>query len=460
MKASNDLTTGKPIKVIILFTLPIIAGNLFQQFYNVVDTVIVGHILGEEALAAVGATSALYGLFTSIAVGMTNGFSIVIARYFGGRDQKRMSKAVAHAMMLSLVVALVMTVIAMLFVKPLLVFLRTPAEILEQSYTYIRIVLMFFAVTMLFNMFSGILRGIGNSVMPLVFLIVSTVCNVILDIVLVKFAGMGIAGASTATVIAQLISVVLCAVYVVMKCPELHVKKADFRWDRGIGSDLFVTGLSMAMMFSVVSVGSIALQSAINSLGAVTIAAHTAARKIGEMLMIAFSPLSMAASTYASQNLGAGKKDRILQGIKAAFLVAFIIAALGNLLVFAAAEPLVHMITGSDNAELIDTAAKYLHINLPFYFALAVLVILRSALQGLNRKIIPLTASAIELVGKFIVAGVLVPRIGYLGICISEPIIWILGGVVVAVDFYRTMKKFGVTGKRNKRLAADADIVV
>lgn len=441
MKASNDLTVGKPIKVIILFTLPIIAGNLFQQFYNVVDTVIVGHILGEESLAAVGATSALYGLFTSIAVGMTNGFSIVIARYFGGRDRIRMGKAVAHTMVLSLAVALVMTVAAQIFVKPLLVFLRTPAEILEQSYTYIRVVLTFFTVTVLFNMFSGILRGIGNSVMPLVFLIVSTVCNVILDIVLIRFVGMGIAGAAAATVIAQLISVILCASYVIWKCPELHVKKTDFQWDHSIGNDLFMTGLSMAMMFSVVSVGSIALQSAINSLGAVTIAGHTAARKIGEMLMLAFSPLSMAASTFASQNLGAGKKERIWQGIKAAFLVAFIIAAIGNVLVAAAAEPLVRMITGSDNGELIGTAVRYLHINLPFYFALAVLVILRSVLQGLNRKVIPLTASAIELAGKFIVAGFLVPRIGYLGICISEPVIWVLGGIVVAVDFYRTMTK-------------------
>ena len=440
MKASNDLTVGKPIRVIILFTLPIIAGNLFQQLYNVVDTVIVGHILGEDALAAVGATSALYGLFTSIAVGMTNGYSIVIARYFGSRDRNRMSKAVAHTIVLSLAVAVIMTVIALLFVKPLLIFLRTPAEILEQSYTYIRIVLLFFIVTVLFNMLSAILRGIGNSVMPLVFLIVSTVCNVILDIVLIRFVGMGISGASTATVIAQMISVLLCVVYVIWKCPELHVKKSDFHWDQGIGRDLFMSGLSMAVMFSVVSVGSIALQSAINSLGAVTIAAHTAARKVGEMLMLAFSPLSMAASTFASQNLGAGKKERIRQGIKAAFLIAFAIAAVGNVLIFTAAEPLVRAVTGSANGKLIATAAKYLHINLPFYFALAVLVILRSALQGLNRKIVPLTASAIELVGKFVVAGLLVPKIGYLGVCIAEPVIWILGAIVVAVDFYRAQK--------------------
>lgn len=442
MKAANDLTVGKPIRVIILFTIPIIAGNLFQQMYNVADTVIVGHILGEEALAALGATSALYGLFTSIAVGMTNGFSIVIARYFGSRDRKRMSKAVAHTIMLSVMTALLLTLIAVLFVKPLLVFLRTPAQILEDSYTYIRVVLLFFLVTVFYNMFAGILRGIGNSLMPLVFLIISTVCNVILDIVLVKYAGMGIAGASTATVIAQIFSVVLCGIYIWKKCPGLHVKKEDFRWDNSIGADLFTTGLSMAMMFSVVSVGSIALQSAINSLGAVTIAAHTTARKIGEMLMLGFSPLSMAASTFSSQNLGAGRKERIWQGIKAAFLVGFSLALAGNILVFAAAGPLVKAVSGSQNSVLIQTAVYYLHINLPFYFALAVLVILRSALQGLDRKAVPLVASTIELVGKFVVAGILVPRIGYLGICISEPVIWIAGGIVVAIDFYRTMKKF------------------
>lgn len=442
MKAANDLTVGKPIRVIILFTIPIIAGNLFQQMYNVVDTVIVGHILGEEALAALGATSALYGLFTSIAVGMTNGFSIVIARYFGSRDRRRMSKAVVHTIMLSVMTAFVLTLVAVLFVKPLLVFLRTPAEILEDSYTYIRVILLFFVVTVLYNMLSAILRGIGNSFMPLAFLMISTVCNVILDVILVKYTGMGIAGASTATVIAQIFSVVLCGIYIRKKCPELHVKKEDFRWDHSIGADLFTTGLSMAMMFSVVSVGSIALQSAINSLGALTIAAHTAARKIGEMLMLGFSPLSMAASTFSSQNLGAGRKDRIWQGIKAAFIVAFSFAIAGNILIFAAAKPLVRAVSGSQNDELIQTAAYYLHLNLPFYFALAVLVILRSALQGVNRKAVPIMASTIELLGKFVVAGILVPRIGYLGICISEPVIWILGGIIVTVDFCRIMKKF------------------
>jgi putative MATE family efflux protein len=442
MKASNDLTVGKPIKVILLFTLPIIAGNLFQQLYNVIDTVIVGHILGEDALAALGATSAVYSLFTSIAYGMTNGFSIIIARHFGGKDFNRMNRAVAHTMILSVVLGLVMTVIAVAFIRPLLIFLRTPDEILEQAYRYIRIVLLFLIVTMIYNMFAAILRGIGNSFMPLVFLIISSVCNVGLDILLVGFAGMGVEGASTATVIAQLISVILCAVYLVVRCPQIHIRKSDFHWNAKIGGDLFTAGLSMAMMFSVVSVGSIALQSAINSLGAITIAAHTAARKISELLMMAFSSLSMTASTFASQNLGAGKRERIGQGMRATFILAFVIVVLENIFIFATAEPLVKMVTGSGNQQLIDTAVYYLHINLPFYPALAILVILRSALQGLNHKKLPLVASTIELVGKFVVAGLLVPRIGYLGICISEPVIWIIGGIVVSVDYYLVKKQF------------------
>jgi Na+-driven multidrug efflux pump len=334
-----------------------------------------------------------------------------------------------------------------------LIFLNTPDEILEQACDYIRIVLLFLIVTMLYNMFSAILRGVGNSLMPLVILIISSVCNVILDVLFVKTAGMGIIGAGAATVIAQLISVILCGIYIKVKCPQLHVGKEDFRWESGIVGNLFVSGLSMAMMFSVVSVGSIALQGAINSLGSITIAAHTAARKISELLMMAYSSLSMTTSTFASQNLGAGKKERIRQGMKAAFLIAAVVVVLENLVIFATASPLVRMVTGSQNQELLDTAVYYLHINLPFYFALAVLVILRSTLQGLNSKIIPLIASAIELLGKFAVAGILVPRIGYLGICISEPVIWIAGSIVVLADFYRVMKKLRIHTPREIQAA-------
>lgn len=441
MERANDLTIGNPIKGILLFMLPIMFGNVFQHMYNMVDTIIVGHILGEDALAAVGATSALYGFFTSMAFGMTNGYSIVIARFFGGKDEKGLKRSLAHTVMLTLITAAVLTFIGTFFAKPLLVFLQTPAEIIDQSYSYVRIVLSCLLVSMLYNMFAGMLRGIGNSFMPLVFLIISTVCNAILDVVFVGGIGMGVAGAGLATIIAQLISVICCVVYVLKKCPELHVGREDFKWNGMIAGDLFTNGISMALMFSIVSIGSIALQSAINSLGAITIAAHTAARKIGEMFMMFFTPLSMAGATYCSQNFGAGKKDRIPQGMRACFIIGFSAATLVNVITFTAAEPILIAVTGSDNMELIQTSLRYLHINLPFYYALSILLTLRSSLQGLGHKIIPLLASVIELVSKFVVATALVPHIGYLGVCIVEPLVWIICSVLVFVDYRLLMAK-------------------
>lgn len=440
-RAAVDLTVGNPLKVIILFTIPIILGNLFQQLYNVVDTVIVGHILGEESLAAVGATSALYGFFTSTMFGFNNGFSVVIARYFGAKDEKRIKKAVAHVIMLASMIVAILTVVGMVFVKPLLRILQTPAEIIDKSIAYIGIILAFSVVTMFYNTLSAMLRGIGNSLIPVIFLVISASCNVGLDIVFIKYCNMGVAGASTATVISQLISVIGCYLYIVYKTPILHVKKEDFKWDKSVAEDLFSNGFSMALMFSIVSFGSIALQSAINTLGAVTIAAHTAARKMVEMFMMFISPFTTAAATFCGQNLGANKKDRIWKGIKSAFVVIFSVVILENIIVFFFAKPMIVNLTGSDNEMLIATAVKYMRINLPFYFPLAVLLVLRSTLQGMNRKLIPLMASATEVIGKFIFAGILVPIFGYTGVCFAEPITWVIGGILVGTDFVIAARK-------------------
>lgn len=442
MKGTKDLTIGSPLKGILLFTIPIIIGNIFRHMYNLVDTTIVGHILGDEALAAVGATSAMYGFYMSMAFGLSNGFSIVIARYFGSRNEQKLRKTVGNTILLSLFCSVVLTIVGVITAKPLLRLLRTPESIIDQSYSYVIILLACVTITMLYNMFDGILKGIGNSMMPLVFLIISTMFNAILDFVFIAGFHMGVAGAAVATVVAQLVAVICCFVYTVFFCDAIKICKKDLKPDFENLRDLFSNGISMALMFSIVSLGSIALQSAINSLGAVTIAAHTAARKIGEMFMMFFTPLSVAASTFCSQNLGAGKKDRIKQGIKATFIVGFGAAALVNVVTFIAARWIITAITGTSNVELIETAQMYLYINLPFYFALAVLLILRSALQGLGRRSTPLIASGIELVGKFLVAALLVPAIGYLGICVVEPITWILCAILVLVDYVVTTKNY------------------
>lgn len=433
---SNDLTVGNPLKVILFFALPIFIGNIFQQLYNVVDTVVVGHVLKEDALAAVGASGVVYSLIISLANGMTSGFSIIIARYFGAKEYDTMRRAIAITMVLTAVISVLLTVVSMIGLRPLLAFLNTPAEIMNQADTYIRTVLAAIVITMSYNMFAGMLRAIGNSVMPLVFLIVSCIINIILDIVFVKYVGLGIRGAAIATVVAQVVSVILCVLYIIQKCPILRIGIKDFKWDGKITADLFTTGLSMGMMYAIVSVGTVALQSAINGFGKLTIAAHTSARKIGDLFMLPLGTLSMSASTFASQNYGAMRMERIKEGIKGAFKIAFCWCTICNVLVFLGSDMLVKLITGSTEVEVLATASKYLRINLPFYYVLSILLILRSTLQGVGRRIAPLMASTVELILKFTVAAVLAPMMGYLGVCICEPIVWIVCAVMVLIDFY------------------------
>lgn len=430
-----DMTEGKPLQLILLFSLPILFGNIFQQFYNIMDTAIVGHVLGDDALAAVGATTPFFGLITSFANGATNGFSLILARFYGAKDEDGMKKTIFLIYVLSALLCVFITCAALLGVEPLLRLLKTPVSIAGQSATYLRIIFGGLIVMMAYNMLSGILRAVGNSVMPLVFLVISSLLNVVLDFLFVKTFSMGVAGAAWATLLAQLISVLLCIGYIVTKCPGLQFSKKHMVFEGHLISDLLSTAFSMAMMLAVVSVGTVALQSAVNSLDKDIIAAHTAARKIDELFMIPLGTFSVAASTYASQNYGAGRLDRVKEGIFNIFAMGFIWSAIGILVVYTLGPLLVRILTGSQNTYIIESAVLYIRINFPFYFFLVPLLVLRSSLQGLNRKIIPIIGSGIELAGKFAVVAFLAPRMGYLGVCISEPVIWIVCMCLVLWDF-------------------------
>ena len=438
----NDLTVGNPLTKILGFAIPIFIGNIFQQLYNVVDMVVVGHILGDEALASLGATTAIYGLVLGLANGMTNGFSIIIARYFGAKKYDTLKQTVATTMVLTFLISLMLTIVSLLFLKPLLVTLRTPMEVMDNAIAYISIILATILVTMSYNMFAGILRAIGNSRMPLYFLMIATTVNIILDILFIQGFGMGIRGAALATVFAQLLAVILCVLYIIRKCPIIKVSKRDFKYEKKIVSDLLTMGSSMAMMFSIVSIGTVALQSGVNSFGTYTVTAHTAARKLSEIFMLPLSTLSISASTFASQNFGARKWDRIVQGIKSAGLLAVIWCVFANLSVLFFAKEIITLITGSHIETVIHTAEQYLRFNLPFYFVLCILLILRSTLQGIGRKMVPLIASTVELLAKFFVTAVLVPSMGYFGIILSEPAIWTICAVLVLFDFIVTIKRF------------------
>lgn len=443
MKKSMDLdmTVGKPLPLILFFSLPILFGNIFQQFYNLMDIAVVGNVLGDDALAAVGATTPFFSLVTSLAYGATNGFSMILARFYGAKDEEGLKKTLFMVYVLSFIIAVFLTVISLFSVKPLLTLLETPESIIEESVTYLNIAFSGLIITIAYNMLAGIMRAVGNSIMPLIFLVVASLINVGLDFFFVAGLHMGVGGAAFATVLAQLVSVVFSLWYVLKKCPGLRIEKRHMVMERKIIGELLSTALSVAMMLAMVAIGTVILQSAVNSFDKEIIAAHTAARRIDELFMIPLSTLAITASTYASQNYGAGRQDRIKEGIFNTFVLGFIWSTIGVLTVFFAGPFLMRIITGSTNSVVIDTAVQYIRINFPFFYFLVPLLILRSTLQGLGRRLVPNIGSGIELVGKLIVVAFLAPRFGYFGVCISEPIIWIICTGFVMWDFFAHVVK-------------------
>lgn len=448
MKHSESMTEGNIVKSILWFAFPIMIGNIFQQLYNVVDTAIIGNVLGKSAIAAVGASTPIYNLIIGFACGITNGFSVVLARFYGAKDEAQMKKTVTLTYLLTILISLVLTVGILLTLTPFLKVLKTPDKIIGQTAQYLKIIMACSLITMLFNMFSGILRAIGNSKMPLYFLIVASAVNIVLDIVFVKYCGMGFAGAAYATVIAQLVSVVLCILYIYRKCRLLVFDKAYLHWDGALIKELILMGLSMGLMLVVVSIGSVALQRGINSLGEDLIASHTAGRKIDDMFMLPLGTVSTAASTFASQNLGAGKIKRVQKGIQTSIKIALVWSLLSTIISLVFGKPMIAALTGTKEAFIINAGYRFIKWNIPFYFILSFLLVLRSSLQGLGRKIVPIMGSMIELIMKFATVGIITNQLGYFGVCILEPIIWGMSAVLVIADYMRFIREHKEEGEK------------
>lgn len=432
----KDLTKGNIVRLLIAFSLPLLIGNVFQQLYNVVDTKVVGEFLGEDALAAMGASSPVFSLIVGAMNGLGNGFGIVVSKFYGAKDWKRMHQAIASSILLSAGITVVVTVAALFLIQPLLRLLNTPDAIMERCVGYIRVIILFMAFTTAFNLCSAILRAVGDTIRPLIFLALATIINVGLDILFVGVWKLDVQGAAYATVIAQAISFVCCFVYIIKKCPELHIDRSDFIWDRGLVQDLMGQGLAMAFMLCLVSIGTLILQGAINKFGTEIIAAHTIARKLSEIFMLPFSSLGVAAATFTGQNYGADRYDRIRTGIRDAIIISWIWSVVVIAAVYLAAPVLIRLISGATTPDVIQTAEQYLKFDTPFYFVLGVLIVLRNAMQGLGRKVIPMISSSIELVGKLVVAWVLADVMGYFGIIISEPATWILCTILLCITFF------------------------
>lgn len=433
-----DMTRGDPFRLVLQFSLPLFCSNMLQQVYNLTDTALAGHLLGSAALAEIGATAALYGLIMNFAFGMNNGLALTVSRCFGAGEREGIRRAVGWMVTLSAAVSIVLTTVSLLGRGALLQVLQVPAEVWDGAAAYLTVILLGIPLTMLYNMEAALLRAVGNSVTPLLFLLFSSVLNVGLDAAFMGPLGMGVRGAAVATVLAQGISAVLGAVYLVRSYPELHFAPAHLKKStRRAVMNMFWAGMSMGLMSAIYNLGSVALQSSINALGSVYITAQTAARRMAEMYFIPGGALGISVATFSSQNLGAGRRSRIGQSVRAALKIYFVWWLFVLAFTFLLGEPVLRLITGSSDARIISNAMLYLKISVPIIPPMAVLVILRNMLQGIRHTVEPLLASALELIGKVIFAVWLVPVWGYRAVCFCEPTTWIICFVFLLLAVWR-----------------------
>ena len=429
-----DLMHGPIFKSLVVFMLPIFVSNLFQQLYNTVDTMIVGNVLGDTALAAIGSCGSIYELLVGFGLGIGNGLAIVAARSYGAQDHDLLKKTVAGSLVIGLIASLCITLAGAVGLRPLLVLLDTPAEILEDAYRYIIVINYGVLVMFAYNLCAGLLRAIGNSFMPLVFLLLSSGLNILLDLLFIARMGMGVQGAAVATVISQGVSVLLCIAYVFAKVKLLLPEKKHFRVGRHLYWELFSQSISMGLMSSIVSAGSVVLQYGINGLGTLVIAGHTAARKMFMFTDMPLLSMASAGSTFVSQNCGAGQPDRVRKGMKEIYLYSVVMTVAAVLLMRVAAPWMVAFVSGSSEPIVLENGARYLLWNAPFYAVLGILLSTRYALQSLGNKVLPLFSSVIELVGKVVFVVLFIPKFGYDAVILCEPIIWcVMAAYLVAV---------------------------
>ncbi len=434
----KDLTKGKPSVLILTFALPIFLANLLQLTYSIVDTRIVGTFLGENMLAAVGATTTLSNLIIGFLLGLSNGFAIVTAQKFGAKDIRAVKKSFATAIILGVSTALVLTVAGLVFLHPILKFLNIPDELFKESASYISVIIAGLLATFLYDICAAVLRAIGDTITPLIILAISVALNVAGDIFFVVIVKAGVRGAAVATVLAQLIAFIVCAFYMVKKYDILRLSRTDFKGMESVMvKNMLGGGLSMGFMSSLVNIGSLTLQTAINKLGQDIIVAHTAARKISEIFMVMFTVFGQTMATYCGQNIGAGKVDRVKKGIRLSILYTCIWCTLVIIASYTIGGWLVYLVTGSSNDAVIVNATNYLKFDTIFYYVTAVICIVRNAMQGLGEHITPLISSSLEMIGKIIIAATLVPVMGYTGVIIAEPLVWFIMVIPLIVKIYR-----------------------
>lgn len=441
MAKTKDLTTGKTWKLLLAFALPTLLSNVFQQFYNLTDTAIAGHILGDNALVAIGASSTINSLVLSFAWGLNGGFGIIIAQSFGAKDNNKLKKSVAISLLINVIFSLLVLIVSVFASKPMLKLLNTPVARLDEANSYIAVILAFIIVPMLYNLEAVILRSLGDSKTPLYFLIFSSVLNIVLDYVLIKFTNMGVMGAAVATVLAQFLSVVLCFIVILKNFKIIKLSKEDFKFSSALFKNMMGAGMAMAIMNSIFSIGSIIMQGSINALGDDIIAAHLGSRKVAEMFMQPLVTIGTACSTFVGQNYGAGKIGRIKESIKYSTLYSLIWSVITFFILWFSGGQIARLVTGSASQIVFENTQMYLRVNAPFYFVLGLLFTLRFSIQSVDRKVPPIVSSTMELASKIAAAYLFIPLWGYFGACIAEPLSWTLGAIYLLFVFKKEFKR-------------------
>ena len=439
ISAQSDMTSGSPMKIILWFTLPIFIGNVFQQFYNMADAVIVGKFVGNNALAAVGSTGTIMFLINGFVIGMTAGFTVLTAQKFGAGDERGIRKSVTGAAWLSLIVGLILTAAFMVFMKPLLTLMNTPADIFDDAYAYIMIISGGILAQMLYNLLASILRALGNSRVPLYFLILSAVLNIVLDLVFVIVFQMGAAGAAVATIISQGVSGLLCLVYIGKKVQLLRMTKEDWKPQTALLSAQLKVGIPMALQYSITAIGTMMVQSSLNILGSTLVAAYTAAGKIEQVVTQAYIAMGTTMATYGAQNMGAGDVPRIRQGFKACTIIGIVYSFIAAAFVMTAGKYMTYLFVSEDVGTIMNSVDIYLKCVGIFFIPLAVVNIYRNGIQGLGYGLLPMTAGIAELIGRGVVAVIAAGQRSYLGVCLASPAAWILAGGLLIVMYYYIM---------------------
>lgn len=435
------MTKGSPFRLIVKFIIPIILGNIFQQLYSVVDTVIVGQFVGVQALAAVGATGTISFLILGFMQGLTTGFTVLTSQRFGAGDKEGVKKSVGNSYILSAIVTVFMTILSAAGMGWLLRVMQTPDDIFEMSKTYILIICLGMGFTILYNLLSSMLRAVGNSKVPLYFLILAAVLNVVLDLVLIIVFQMGVAGAAVATVASQGVSGLLCLLYILKKVPLLQIGKQHFKPEAWCMKNQLSIGIPMALQFSITAVGAIMVQAALNMLGSTVVAAYTVACKVEQFVTQVYGAMGMTMATYSAQNRGIGNLDRIKKGAKIAFWMSAVYSVAAYAVLELTLPWVVRLFLAGDLTEVLSYVRIYVTICGIFFIPLGMIFIYRNVMQGCGYGFLPMMGGVVELVCRAVVAVIAAHLLSYEGVCCANASAWGITGVFLWISYRFVMRK-------------------